>query len=763
MNNLYSDDGHRKSVSSDSMTPGQKRFRANSDQTSETIPRIQGSTYSGGYGMNTGQGGLDPTQSDNLFVFNYPSDPQNAAQQGTLVLYNPNPKQSSSSTTYVDQSRNSFDTFANYENGSLVSKHTTVSENKTTEDGSLVNNNESTRRKIPYASLINYAMSCKDWTVLIFFTFSFCFGLIFCSILFTSLLSSASADISSSMVVHTGQRTRDWSSGNSYSMRLFDEDQNIRLYVCMKTAGYKIKDRTDDKIESIGDYQAAAKKVYDCSLDSDRGWPRDVGFLRCLQRHFDSDFHRSNLFLKCMDLTEGQMFETHETQTSTLFLGSYNFVAFLVMALATMGAFLLFTAGGIFFDFQFDYTKFTIEYNRDVNGDKKSFVSKRPYVKSKGFAMWAPLAVVPTLLALAWSCVVFGTSMYFTFPTSGVWSDQVSVNNGASSFPRTTWTGYLCSGGSFLLAVFFAACLLQYFYDRKSWSDRIQENLILSNQNLSTPQSGSNIIVIDDSNKVEQMVQGKNTDSTKPVSINTKYNRNGNKYGHKLGVRYNHNLYYGDDNENITMLYMTPIINKVYAFAMLFVDGFLFLGMLNNQNSLLNENVVNIWFFTLMHRAYHLAGDYFIDDVMFNPSCRGLSSVTPDNNNYLTEFQIHHCCIAFVCAKLASFWCLILVSYHFASAMGVPKLIQDSGFNTPVYSIQATFLAFYLVVEFGRHVVGFLTVKGFLKPNTYKNCLMVFFTFDWIMRFIFITATVFAVPTYLGDINSSMFEYFKEA
>lgn len=656
--------------------------------------------------------------------------------------------------------------------------------------------------KYNFKGVKKYFINCSEWTALILITISLCFGVIFCSILFTSLLSSASADISSSMVVHTGQRTRDWSSGNSYSMRLFNEDQNVRLYVCMKSAGYKIKGRTEDKIESIGDYQAAAKRVYDCSLESDRGWPRDIGFLRCLQRYFDADFYRSNLLLKCMDLTEGQMFETHETQASTLFLGSYNFVAFLVMALATMGAFLLFTAGGVFFNFQFDYQNFTVSYETVVDGVKHNFLHKRPYIKSVSPAMWAPLALVPTLLAFAWSCVIFGTSMYYTFPTSGVWSDQVSVNNGASSFPRTTWTGYMCSGGSFLLVAFFAACLLQYFYDQRSWGNFMlkYQSSPLPNQSTTQPPSvkdgsqwgGSDFndndsfhdngmpaidenghSLMNDGVSVHNLVStGTGIQKTRNVqlpveglSVDSRYNinRNGTRYGPKLGVRYNHNLVYGQNTDGGDILYMAPIINKVYAFAILFVDGFLFLGMLNNQNSLLNENVVNIWFFTLMQRAYHLAGDYFIDDVMFNTKRRGPFPESTQTNNNLTDFQIHHCCIAFICAKLASLWCLILVSYHFASAMGVPKLIQDSGFSTPVYSIQATFLAFYLVVEFGRHVVGFLTVKGYLGPIVYKNCLIVFFTFDWIMRFIFITATVFAVPTYLGDINSSMFEYFKEA
>ena len=172
-------------------------------------------------------------------------------------------------------------------------------------------------------------------------------GIVACTVAFTVILSSKSNDYSSRMIVNTGRRTRDWNTLNSYSMNSADEDPYTRLYVCMKTAGVVLVEGTDNP-ETIALYREIANKKVNCGDQSDRGWPRDYGFLRCIQKEFKADFHQSNVFLKCLDLTEGVMVENIQTDSSTMFLGSYNYVTMLLMAMGVMAAFMLFTAGGWF-------------------------------------------------------------------------------------------------------------------------------------------------------------------------------------------------------------------------------------------------------------------------------------------------------------------------------------------------------------------------------------------------------------------------------
>jgi len=127
--------------------------------------------------------------------------------------------------------------------------------------------------------------------------------------------NSGSADTASSMLVLTGHRTRDWSSPNSYVIQSPNADHHTRLYSCMMQAGI---DRVGNMQfrTTLKDFRVDAKAHYNCGLESDRGWPRDLGFVRCLQKHFGATFHQSNVFLKCLDLSEGVMVESIQSPNS---------------------------------------------------------------------------------------------------------------------------------------------------------------------------------------------------------------------------------------------------------------------------------------------------------------------------------------------------------------------------------------------------------------------------------------------------------------
>jgi hypothetical protein len=581
------------------------------------------------------------------------------------------------------------------------------------------------------------------------------------TVAFTVSLSNQSDNVSDQMVVNTGHRTRDWSSANSYNMHSPDEDQYTRLYVCMKASGITVPG--DPKIDAIGDFRDAARNYHNCGEESDRGWPRDRGFLRCIQKHFNANFHQSNVFLKCLDLSEGIMVETIQTPASFLFLGSYNFVTLLLACMGVMTAFLIFTAGG---------------YSRSTN-----FHEFNGHVASE--QIWSPFGSIPTLLALAWSFFMMIAAMVYAFPPSNMWSDAVSGTAGA--LPGTPWTGFICSGVSIGLILFFASCLAEYLADWRGVSDNIANDspnqfsddmidggpmklkhgsdaydIDLTKQTQSAPAYMQNDHSVSQSNFDPMSIS--NTKSF--VSNFANPSRHGyNRLSTHLGVKYNSHLHYiGSDATKIA-----PLLNKAFAFTWVFADGLLFVGMLNSQNSLLNENVVAIWYYIIMCRAFQLSAAFFMDDVLFIYQ----DSDTKEKNDKLESQQGFaekehkriifennqikaHAGIAVACSHLSSLWCMVAVIYHFSNAISVATILASSGVSNITCALQISFMIFIGIMDVIKHIVALLAIFNTFTQRFYLLVIEIIFNADWFIRFVFITAVIFSVPQYLGDVNQNL-------
>ena len=778
---------------------------------------------------------------------------------------------------------------------------------------------------------------CLGTTFTMAITATLSLGMLACTVAFAVVLSSKNADVSSDMLVFTGRRTRDWTTANTYSMNSAGDDRFTRLYVCMKSAGVVVPGFTGD---SFAAYRIAAKQRYDCGLESDFGWPRDVGFMRCIQKNFAVDFHRSNVFMKCLDLTEGIMAENVQTEASTLFLGSYNFVTFLLLAMGIIAAFLIFTAGGWFSgnsiqsdvmrvqDADRDGPIFVDSRGNVVNGGSEGAIPKMvnmpsgyTYISSSFW--WAPLAAVPTGLALAWSVVMFIVSMYYTYPAKG-WSDVISVDNGATTLPATPWTGYMCSGMSFLMSLYFLSCLFEWAGDYSAGGDvnkrKQEDERRFGQQSVNAAKAaaqaareekaaGNSVVVAtvprpeagpifqpsiemlpipraadfqSFTNRTQWDVVpeqwGGDIPKTLPLPpppmppptiipggsmmrpqlLNPDvvfpparapprlpssvggggrgFNRGGvtkdpNMYGAlevmdrfrnnqhngpttRLGYRFNNELHY-TKNAGDMSLKMAPPLNKVFALSLVFVDGPLFLGMLNGMNSPLNENVVAIWYYIVVCRGFQLAAAYFMDDVLFyehfisefrksvgvgikfpgslgvtfgnvklnkndmrdwdfktfgNTSANDVLNREGWNNEQWNDSQskakyneqmskITHAAIAVISSHLASLICLITVMYHFINALSIPSSLSDQGINNPVKALQIAFLVIVALVDVFKHIIALLTVLGRIDQHQYLNVILSTYSFDWVFRAVFITAALFVIPDYLGGLNRDLIAY----
>lgn len=276
------------------------------------------------------------------------------------------------------------------------------------------------------------------------------------------------------------------------------------------------------------------------------------------------------------------------------------------------------------------------------------------------------------------------------------------------------------------------------------------------------------------------------------------YDNAGSKFSRQehtrtLGARYNTQLYYADKGFKDMSLRMTPLLNKVYALAWVFADGLLFVGMINSQNSPLNENVVAIWFFIIMCRAFQFAATYFMDDVLFIrvrppplPPSKDLQVIHNSQNALYSKFYIGfgketikfyantskefwvqehalaiHAGISVVCCHLASLWCLITVIYHFANAISIPMGLKEYGVNTSVHVIQICFIAFIFVMDLLKHGHVFSTVMGWIDQHSYWYWMTSIFTVDWVVRAIFIICMLFPITQYFGDVNSGLNDYVR--
>lgn len=677
-----------------------------------------------------------------------------------------------------------------------------------------------------------------------------------CTIAFAYILSSTDNYTSSQMLVHTGRRTREWNTANSYSMNVFGNDPHTRLYVCMKSANVSVGETVPD---SIGRYRALAKSHHDCTGDSDGGWPRDIGFLRCIQKHFsDVTFHKSNLFLACLDHTEGVMVENIQTSASTLFLGSYNFVALLIVAMGVMTAFFIFTASGWFVSSalrwnETDEPAFNDDGTPLLDGNNKQTTKKIPsqYIYVASPWEWVPLAALPNSLALLWSLVLFGASMWFTYPQRDMWGDTVSIYGGASSFPGTPWTGNLCSGVTFVMSMYFASCLWEWWSDRSDrknnivvdkHNEKVKNEERIQREKESDRRNGlretrilpgdENVLFMDKSGTSHNQPEIYRQAVPKDPRHGLIFDRGDGLYGEyrvnmgynhlqsNLGTRYNTQLYYDDKGSTDMYLRMAPLLNKVFSFAWVFTDGLLFVGMINSQNSPLNENVVDIWFYITVCRGFHLAAAYFMDDVMSwfnhqNYQTRMLSYMNPNiiqteqenklsrwtkktnglgfelpgyGNNYggsdsnrSTElddmkhaqknyvyksmieskisqayYHIAHAGVSSSCCLVASLWCMILVLFHFINATSVPMHINS---GSAVSALQISFISIMMVMDLFKHAVGFYAILGHLSQETYCLMLQITYTLDNLFRAVLIICALFPVTDYLAGISRGLDSY----
>jgi hypothetical protein len=195
-----------------------------------------------------------------------------------------------------------------------------------------------------------------------------------------------------------------------------------------------------------------------------------------------------------------------------------------------------------------------------------------------------------------------------------------------------------------------------------------------------------------------------------------------------------------------------PFTNKAFACTWVFADGLLFVGMLNSQNSLLTENVVTVWYYIFLCRGFQLAGTFFIDRVLFEPQTTVIDENTESSKN-------HECNIITACCQLCSFWCFVVVLFHFFNSFAFPYGISTMGIGGQTAALQIVFMLAMMVLEVLRHILVFYAI---LWPITLKRFAMntkLIFAADCVTRTVFIVSTISSVTAHLGDENNILYSY----
>jgi hypothetical protein len=221
--------------------------------------------------------------------------------------------------------------------------------------------------------------------------------------------------------------------------------------------------------------------------------------------------------------------------------------------------------------------------------------------------------------------------------------------------------------------------------------------------------------------------------------------------GKFLGVRYNtyQGLDFSAEYNNFRLL---PYINKAFACTWVFADSLLFVGMLNSQNSLLNENVVAVWYYTFLCRAFQFAGTFFMDRVLFEAEMMGDGA---------SVHKKHEPNIITACCQLCSLWCYILVVLHFSITMGYPlTLNQDMGIMQTL-ALQVSFLVIMTTLELARHVLVFYSLVYPIHLGTFQTAARWIYLVDCVLRTALIVSTAIAASQALGDQNETLYTYLK--
>ena len=550
-------------------------------------------------------------------------------------------------------------------------------------------------------------------------------------------------------VVHTGYRTHDPYELNGYYIPTQKQSIYTRLYYCMVDVGIG----TDVCQPGAGDasienFQQCIEAKYDCTAHTviPVPWVRDTQFLGCLQNNFKTSFNVSTsqtyAFLDCLDSSMIASTESIQGLNSKVFLGSYNYVSFILTAMTILSSFVVATWGGFF-----TITSFTISGDGDIEG------------------LFTPLSRFVVLVAFVWNLIALLFAMGILYPTSNI----------IQNYPVTTSTSNLVVGVLWAVVVFFAYYVIRDYYYGVQWTSRVTplpSNIVAPDPNAPPPPPGirpppgfppaSGLAPLpgrlppsrgdEESSEFDTLLPDgsvtrrtarrsgpRRRDVDSFFSYIPVYHRITGQY---LGVE----VVPGHNNTEEPFHVMSPLMIQFFAWSFVFVDGLFFVGMLTPQNSVLSEDATNIFFFATFARLYQLAHAYLFNKAYIHNN----EYLSKNNGKYQDDLRRFGAQASTIMAYIASLWCLSNVFYPYMRNW-------DYITGTPAQSTSLYFIQLGVLVGLGilpevlRAIL--LVILSWTPCSSYF--IMVYtelvFTLEWLLRMVLGFLLITNVPYNLKD------------
>lgn len=548
--------------------------------------------------------------------------------------------------------------------------------------------------------------------------------------------------LTSRFVVHTGYRTNNPWEANSYPIMTRNETIFTRLYYCMIDAGIGTQVCPSSPVYT---FQSCIEAKYDCTAQPTMqvAWPTDYGFLHCLQdnyrqRFFNVSVGQSNAFLDCLDSSMIATSESIQTSDSSIFLGSYNYVAFLLAAMTIISSFVVAMWGGYF----------TVNPFKVHNGHISGF--------------WTPMSYFLLLVAFVWdfAALLFAVGIYFT--------TQETSSNPFAYFPTTNSTTTLVVGTLWAVSTFFGYYVVQAFTAG-----------IPLGGNASSQQPG---VVSDASADLVFAEGGEDGSGTVPGAYHaypwgatnpwnstspsepapdmytpnprrsssvprpasaSKYNGLVPMFNRVTGRYIGYEVIPTNMNDKMPYNVMAPLMMQMHAWCWVFVDGLFFVGMMTPQSSPLTEDVVGVYIFVTVARVYQLGYAFLFNQAFIQ---NGLNpSVHAKGNKYVYGVQV-----TAIMTFIASLLCLgnalycFLRQYEFLDKLDLP--------NSSTKTIQICFLIFIGIAPEVLRTLLLIMVS--LNQYSSLNILVfseVIFVWEYAARFAFASAVIWNIPNELKD------------
>jgi hypothetical protein len=554
------------------------------------------------------------------------------------------------------------------------------------------------------------------------------------SVILGLIFINSAEDKAQLFVVFTGRLTREMGHPNSYMVTPDNGTEYTRVYYCLMDSGIG-SDRCGDK-SPVYDYQLCMQSIYDCSSEMHMTWPVDYGFLKCAQNNYNASTGSVNRFLACSRSEEGVMALDFQSPNSDNFLGSYNYVSFLLSALTVMSSFVVASAGGIY----------------------RGNIINVSYGHISGFN---PLSWGLISVALVWNIL----AIFFTIGMGAIQKPATS------HYPMTLWTSGL------ILTVFtgatgyFLSFFIEYVHARMN-SEGTKE-VVPAAANLVTPGTmqptpggpqayppmyppgGFPAGFPPGYAPVYPGPQGYPAPpGFYPPNSQSQYNpSHPNTAIQRVGVKPEMPLVAeGDTGHDWKVI--APLMVRTFAWCWVFTDGLFFVGMLNPQSSIINSYAVRVFYGVTLARLFQLVSAYFANQGYINRSVTNESRLS--NQVDPKEFGAHMIAIF---TYLASIAILADSLYH----IGWPMTYYDEALSTRSnYTLFIFFLIAVVTPEVIRMWLLFYEVSfGTPGVGTILATYELIFTWDWIARGILVIVAISYTTTNLHDAQSNLQDYRK--